>query len=631
MAGHDHHDPGAHGHPHPGGHDRSPRPRRPRSCGRATGTAMVTGTVTAAWARPRPGELRARLRDRHRAQHRLRRRRGRLWMGSANSMSLVADAGHNLSDVLGLLAAWVASVLVRRRATRALHLRPARLLDPGRPVQRGVPARRHGRDPLGGWSCAWSIRSRWPATTVMVVAGLGILVNGVTAWLFASGAKGDINIRGAFLHMAADAAVSAGVVLAGLVILAHRARLDRSRRQPRRRRADRLGDLGPAARQRGDVARRRAAGHRSRARCGPILRARPGVAALHDLHIWPMSTTETALTAHLVMAEGHPARQRLPDRGRRDPARALRHRATPRCRSRRPAGPPCLDGARTARHRRPRLRRRPSDRPFALAADPRPLARRAPDRRQLRAPGRGARGVPRRSFAACRNPASRVATSRSPTRRRPSRWRQPDAAGAGDRRGQHPGGRCPTGGSAATTPTRRASAPISTRAWRSGWPDARAAPPWCSGPAGRRAPSWSAWPSAASPGSWSPTAPRPGPRPWPRWRRASRAALAWDAIRRLHCRRPGSSSTPPSLGMARPAAPRPRPRAPAARARGGRHRLRAAGDAAPRRRAAAGPRGRGRARHAAAPGGPGLRGLVRPAPDRHPGARATAIVADLAR
>jgi cobalt-zinc-cadmium efflux system protein len=139
----------------------------------------------------------------------------------------------------------------------------------------------------------------------MVVAAIGILVNGITAWLFASGAKGDINIRGAFLHMAADAAVSAGVVIAGLVILYTgwtwldpvvslaivavivwstwgllRDSLTLS-----------LAAVPPGI---DPVAVRR------------HLEGLPGVAALHDLHIWAMSTTDTCLTAHLLMPGGRP-------------------------------------------------------------------------------------------------------------------------------------------------------------------------------------------------------------------------------------------------------------------------------------------------------------------------------------
>src|SRR5215813_15553350 len=136
----------------------------------------------------------------------------------ANSVALIADAGHNMSDVLGLVVAWIASVLAKR-----------------------PPSQRYTYG-LGGSSIlaalfnavfllvavgaiAWEaiLRLFHPepvaAAIVMIVAAIGIIVNGMTAALFASGRKGDLNIRGAFLHMIADAAVSAGVVAAGLAIL----------------------------------------------------------------------------------------------------------------------------------------------------------------------------------------------------------------------------------------------------------------------------------------------------------------------------------------------------------------------------------------------------------------------------
>ena len=219
----------------------------------------------------------------------------------SNSMALVADAGHNLSDVLGLAAAWLASVLVKRAPTArftyglrgssilaALFNAVMLLVATGAIIAEAIqrflePA------PVAG-------------TTVMVVAGLGILINGFTAWLFASGGKHDINIRGAYLHMAADAAVSLGVVLAGLAILATGydwidpvvslaiagliivstwGLLTESLRMALAAVPPRIDPLAVRA----------------------CLAGRPGVVGLHDLHIWPMSTTEVALTAHLVVAD----------------------------------------------------------------------------------------------------------------------------------------------------------------------------------------------------------------------------------------------------------------------------------------------------------------------------------------
>lgn len=218
----------------------------------------------------------------------------------SNSMALVADAGHNLSDVLGLVAAWIATVLVKRAPSArftyglrgssilaALFNAVVLLVATGGIIVEAV-RRLLEPEPVAG-------------TTVMVVAGIGILINGFTAWLFASGAKGDINIRGAYLHMMADAAVSAGVVLAGLVILA--TGFDW---------LDPLVSLVIAGLiivatwglLRDSVAMSLAAvppGIDPEA-VRACLAARPGVRGLHDLHIWPMSTTEPALTAHLVVA-----------------------------------------------------------------------------------------------------------------------------------------------------------------------------------------------------------------------------------------------------------------------------------------------------------------------------------------
>jgi cobalt-zinc-cadmium efflux system protein len=140
---------------------------------------------------------------------------------------------------------------------------------------------------------------------VMIVAAIGIIINGATAWLFASGRKGDLNIRGAFLHMVADAAVSAGVVVAGLVIFyTGWLWLDPLTslvivgvivwgtwgllRESLAMSVDAVpGSIDPQA-------------------VRSYLSSCAGVTAVHDLHIWPLSTTENALTAHLVLPGGHP-------------------------------------------------------------------------------------------------------------------------------------------------------------------------------------------------------------------------------------------------------------------------------------------------------------------------------------
>ncbi len=135
----------------------------------------------------------------------------------ANSMALLADAGHNVSDVLGLVVAWVAAILARRppSARFTYGLRAGSILAALFNAMFLLIAI--------GWM-VWEAVHRLAApepvaeVTVMLVAAIGIAVNGFTAWLFAAGRHGDVNIRGAYLHMAADAAVSAAVVLAALGI-----------------------------------------------------------------------------------------------------------------------------------------------------------------------------------------------------------------------------------------------------------------------------------------------------------------------------------------------------------------------------------------------------------------------------
>jgi cobalt-zinc-cadmium efflux system protein len=244
----------------------------------------------------------------------------------SNSMALVADAGHNLSDVLGLVAAWIAAVLVKRAPTARFTygLRGSSILAALFNAVLLLVA-------TGGIIVEAVQRLLEPApvagTTVMIVAGIGILINGFTAWLFASGAQGDINIRGAYLHMMADAVVSVGVVLAGLVILA--TGFDW---------IDPLVSLAIAVLiivatwglLRDSVAMSLAAvppGIDPEA-VRAHLAARPGVRGLHDLHIWSMSTTEVALTAHLVVAGGAPDRHFLKDTADTLRARFGIHHAT---------------------------------------------------------------------------------------------------------------------------------------------------------------------------------------------------------------------------------------------------------------------------------------------------------------
>ena len=141
----------------------------------------------------------------------------------------------------------------------------------------------------------------------MAVAGIGIVVNGATALLFLRGRHDDLNVRGAFLHMAADAAVSAGVVVAGS---AHARRFGWTWLDPVASLVIALvivfGHVGLVSPVAAPHVRRRARRHRPRMRCARELEALPGVDRVHDLHVWATGTTEIALTAHLVMPEGHP-------------------------------------------------------------------------------------------------------------------------------------------------------------------------------------------------------------------------------------------------------------------------------------------------------------------------------------
>jgi cobalt-zinc-cadmium efflux system protein len=222
----------------------------------------------------------------------------------ANSTALMADAGHNLSDVLGLMLAWGAAILAKRQpsARYTYGLRGTSMLAAlfngmllmaacgviaFEAVQKLITP-----DPVAG-------------LTVSVVAGIGIVINGFSAWLFMSGSKDDINIRGAYLHLAADAAISLGVLLAGLavrysgwnwidpaismiivaiIVWSTWALLTQSLRMVLAAVPDNV----------------------DRASIEQFLRSHPGVAEVHDLHIWAMSTTENALTAQLVVPAGYP-------------------------------------------------------------------------------------------------------------------------------------------------------------------------------------------------------------------------------------------------------------------------------------------------------------------------------------
>lgn len=220
----------------------------------------------------------------------------------ANSTALLSDAAHNLSDVLGLALAGGAAWLAKRasgerrtygyaKATVLAALANALVLVA---VSGGI---------------LWEAVSRFAApeptqgVVVMAVAGAGVLINGGTAMLFLAGRKHDVNVRGAYLHMMADAGVSAAVIVAGLAMW-----------------ATGLAWIDPAVsvavvalilwgtwgllRESLDLALDAAPAHIDVAAVRDALAAQPGVTAVHDLHIWAMGATETALTAHLVRPEG---------------------------------------------------------------------------------------------------------------------------------------------------------------------------------------------------------------------------------------------------------------------------------------------------------------------------------------
>lgn len=223
-----------------------------------------------------------------------------IWGTLSHSLSLLADAGHNLSDVMALAAAWLANVLSRRgpSARFTYGLRRSSILTALANalvlmlVTGGVAweailrlVQPHGAEPMG--------------RTMMVVAACGIVVNGATALLFASGRKEDLNVRGAFAHLMADAVTSLAVVIAGgLVILTGLSWIDP---------AISLGisvvvvlSTWSLLRDSLDMALDAVPRSVDTQALEAALRALPGVADLHDLHVWPLSTTETALTVHLV-------------------------------------------------------------------------------------------------------------------------------------------------------------------------------------------------------------------------------------------------------------------------------------------------------------------------------------------
>lgn len=221
-----------------------------------------------------------------------------------NSLALLADAGHNLSDVAGLVLAWAGAWAARiqpdarhsygfkRASILAAFINSLVLL-----VAMGSLA----------WEAVTRLQSPEPiaGVTVMVVAGIGIVINTATALLFMRGSEHDLNLRGAFLHMAGDALVSAGVVIAGglalwqgwvwldpVVSLIIAAVIVLSTWGLFRQSVHLLFDGVPQ--------------HIDMPQIQAWLAHQPGVDHVHDLHVWAMSTSQVALTAHLVMPQGAP-------------------------------------------------------------------------------------------------------------------------------------------------------------------------------------------------------------------------------------------------------------------------------------------------------------------------------------
>ncbi|WP_395672285.1 cation diffusion facilitator family transporter [Phenylobacterium sp.] len=266
--GHHHH----HGHDHGHGHAHGHHHPAPKDMGRAFAIGVTLNAVFVA-AEAAAG----------------------IWAGS---MALLADAGHNLSDVLSLLLAWGAVVLARRAPAgrRTYGLRKATILASLANAVLLLVA-------VGAIVAESIHRLQEPAGietgVVMATAALGVAINTATALLFLRGSHSDLNVRGAFLHMAADAAVSLAVVIGAFVVAATGlAWIDPA-----------LGLLIAAVilfgtwgllRDSVDLALDAAPRGMDVAEVRAWLAAQPGVTEVHDLHIWAMSTTETALTAHLT-------------------------------------------------------------------------------------------------------------------------------------------------------------------------------------------------------------------------------------------------------------------------------------------------------------------------------------------
>jgi cobalt-zinc-cadmium efflux system protein len=228
----------------------------------------------------------------------------------AGSVALVADAAHNLGDVGGLLIAWAATRLARIEPTHrrtygwrkstvlAAWVNALLLFSAVGAVTWEAVGRFGSPAEIDGW-------------TMIVVAAIGVVVNAVSAGMFFAGRERDANIRGAFLHLAADAGVSVGVVVAGSIILVTGWHW-----------VDPVTSLAISVvivvttwgllRESTNMVLDAVPDHIDLDRLRELVLALPGVEDVHDLHVWPMSTSETAMTAHVGVCEGTQPQMLLP-------------------------------------------------------------------------------------------------------------------------------------------------------------------------------------------------------------------------------------------------------------------------------------------------------------------------------
>jgi cobalt-zinc-cadmium efflux system protein len=220
----------------------------------------------------------------------------------ANSSALLADAGHNASDVLSLVFAWAAIWLasIKPKGKYTYGLRKTTIL-----VSILNALLLFGAVIAIGWDAVGKFKNPEPVagTQVMIVAGIGVVINTITALLFMKGQKDDLNIKGAFLHMSADAGVSLGVVVAGLLINLTGIQLI----DPVMSFIIILVILWGTWRlftDSIDLALDAVPKQIKLDKVRNFLLSQNGVADIHDLHVWAMSTTQIALTAHLIMPKG---------------------------------------------------------------------------------------------------------------------------------------------------------------------------------------------------------------------------------------------------------------------------------------------------------------------------------------